>query len=284
MNKRILLSTTLLVAGIAIARADESPFGYIYTSDVLPKGKFELEQWTTARIGKESGNFLGTDLRTEIEYGFFDHLDGSLYLNYNYYYVNGAQATSGPLENQNAFNFNGVSSEWKYQILSPYKDGFGLTLYVEPEYSTIESATGERHQEYALETKLILEKHWFDDQLIGAFNYTLEPEWARPNNTVSFENSLKMEWTTGLAYRVAPRWHVGLETRVQTEYANSNINDSEFVSVFAGPSVHYASGNWWATLTVLPQVWGWPNTHGTGSLTLDDNERLEVRFRVGYNF
>jgi hypothetical protein len=284
MNKRILLSLSLLTACVAAARADENLFGYTYMADVLAKGKWELEQWATARIGKESGDFLGTDLRTEIEYGFTDRLMGSLFFHYNYFYAHDAMATSGPLDNKNSFNVNGVSSEWKYQVLSPYKDSFGFALYLEPGYSVIERATGERHQEFELEAKLIFEKHWFDDTLIGTFNYTLEPEWARPDNHDSYSTNLKMEWGTGLAYRIAPRWHAGLETRVQTEYADANLNNSEYVSVFAGPCLHYGADRWWATLTVLPQVWGWPNSHGTGSLALDDNERLEVRLKVGYNF
>ena len=64
--------------GLAQARADENLFGYTYTADVLPKGKWEAEQWVTSSIGKESGSFVGTDLRTEVEHGFTDRLQGSL--------------------------------------------------------------------------------------------------------------------------------------------------------------------------------------------------------------
>jgi len=118
-------------------RADENLFGYTYTADVLPKGKWELEQWVTDRVGKESGAFSATDFRTEFEHGFTDRLQGSIYLNYNYYYIHNAAASSGPLDNKNFFGINGTSSEWKYQLLSPFKDSFGFTLYLEPEYSVI---------------------------------------------------------------------------------------------------------------------------------------------------
>lgn len=285
MKKTILLGTIALVATLTCrARAHEQLFGYTYLSEVLPKGKWEIEQWLTDRIGKQSGDFSATDFRTELEHGFTDRLQGSIYLNYNYYYVHNAMAGSGPLDNQNRFGIDGVSSEWMYQLFSPYKDSLGFTLYLEPGYNTIEEATGERIQEIELETKAILEKHWLDDALVGAFNYTLEPEWAKAEGEQHFNTSLKMEASTGLAYRVAPRCYAGLETRLQTEFADADLNQSEFVAAFVGPTLHYGTQRWWATLTVLPQVWGWPDSRGKGGLTLDDHERLEVRLKIGINF
>lgn len=280
----VFLSGAALLSGIGRSRADEQLFGYTYLTEVLPKGKWELEQWITERAGKESGTFSATDFRTELEHGFTDRLQGSLYLNENYTYAHNVKASSEPLDNRSRFGINGVSSEWVYQVLSPYKDGFGLSFYLEPGYNTIEEADGSRIQEIELESKLLLEKHWLDDRLIGAFNYILEPEWAKGNGESSFSTSLKMEWTTGLAYRIAPHWYAGVETRVQTELADADLNKSEFVTAFAGPALHYGSKRWWATLSVLPQVWGWPDSRGKGGLTLDDHERLEVRLKVGYSF
>lgn len=279
-----IMTGLALLAGASRTKADENLFGYTYTADVLPKGKWEAEQWITDRIGKESGTFSATDFRTEIEYGFTDRLQGSIYLNYNYFYVHDAMASSGPLENRNFFGVNGTSSEWKYQVLSPFKDSFGFTLYLEPGYGTIEESDGSRHQEIELESKLIFEKHWLDDALIGAFNYTLEPEWVKADGDSGFGVHLKMEASDGLVYRIAPRWYAGLETRVQTEFEDADLNKSQFVAVFVGPVLHYGSERWWATLTVLPQVWGWPDSRGKGGLTLDDHERLEVRLKFGYNF
>src|SRR5205814_8367567 len=132
MHFRVLMA--VLPAGLFLtqAGADENFFGYSYMADALPKGKWEVEQWITSRMGKESGTFAGNDFRTEIEHGFTDRLQGSLYLNYNYFYVKNAQASSGPLDDRNRFGISGVSSEWKYQLRSPYKDSFGLMLYLEP--------------------------------------------------------------------------------------------------------------------------------------------------------
>ena len=46
-----LLSGLALLMGASQMRADENLFGYTYTADVLPRGKWELEQWITDRIG-----------------------------------------------------------------------------------------------------------------------------------------------------------------------------------------------------------------------------------------
>lgn len=71
---------------------------------------------------------------------------------------------------------------------------------------------------------------------------------------------------------------------MQTEFEDANLNKSAFVAAFAGPALHYSAQRWWATLAVIPQVWGWPNAQGRGGLTLDDHERLEVRLKMGFNF
>jgi hypothetical protein len=52
--------------------------------------------------------------------------------------------------------------------------------------------------------------------------------------------------------------------------------------IFVGPNVHYAAKSWWATLTVLSQVKGWPENDGERNL--DNYEALQVRLKVGYNF
>jgi len=37
----------LMLASSVPSRSEESQFGYVYTTDLLPKGAMELEQWAT---------------------------------------------------------------------------------------------------------------------------------------------------------------------------------------------------------------------------------------------
>ena len=55
------------------AWAGEETFAWTYTTDVLPKGKWEVEHWTTARLKKEHGTYQAVDLREELEYGVLDN-------------------------------------------------------------------------------------------------------------------------------------------------------------------------------------------------------------------
>ena len=67
----------------SLARADEPLFGFTYTTDLLPKGKFEIEQWSTTRFTKATGNFWLQENRTEFEYGVNDRFQLSLYQDYS---------------------------------------------------------------------------------------------------------------------------------------------------------------------------------------------------------
>ena len=46
-----------ILAPAGAARADEPIFGYVYTTDLLPKGQMEAEQWLTLREGRSEGEF-----------------------------------------------------------------------------------------------------------------------------------------------------------------------------------------------------------------------------------
>lgn len=94
-----------------------------------------------------------------------------------------------------------------------------------------------------------------------------------------------MEWTHGLSYRIFPKWYVGVENRWHTEFPNMDINNQEHLGVFVGPTIHYGDEKWWATLTVLPQVYGWPDDSGRGKdFHLEEHEQVELRLKVGFNF
>ena len=61
------------------ARADEAIFAWTYTTDLLPKGRWEFEQWVTSRWEKEHGTYSVLDFREELEYGLTDNFQIALY-------------------------------------------------------------------------------------------------------------------------------------------------------------------------------------------------------------
>lgn len=286
-----LLAALAALTAPAVVRADESLFGYVYSADTLPKGKWEYEQWNTIRSGKAAGSYTAFDLRNEIEYGVTDRFTTALYLNSGYNHIHNVP-DEDPTENypeQNSFDVRGVSLEMKYRILSPYKDPIGLTVYLEPEMSVIDKVSGEYETERAIEGKLILQKNFLEDRLVWASNFTAEPEWTIEEGERGKE--LAFEMTTGLSYRFASNWAAGLEYRNHREFPN--FGKQEHQASFLGPNVHYGTKDWWATFTVLPQISGRPtglgfDTNGNevrdGSRHLGEHEKIEIRLKFGVNF
>jgi hypothetical protein len=72
------------LVGITPARADEPIFGFIYTTDLLPKDKTEFEQWMTWKRQKAHGSFNLLEWRSEFSYGITDAFQLSGYLNYDW--------------------------------------------------------------------------------------------------------------------------------------------------------------------------------------------------------
>jgi len=173
----------ILVLVPALARADEPLFGFTYTTDLLPKGKFEVEQWSTTRFTKATGHFWQQENRTEFEYGVNDRFQFSLYGNYfsTAAYHNGPFGATmpgepfsydvpGPDDHYGRTRFIGVSGEAIYRLLSPYTHPVGVALYFEP---TIGPGFVEP------ESRLILQKNFRDDRLVLGFNFTYAPEYRR---------------------------------------------------------------------------------------------------------
>lgn len=271
------------------ARADENYFGYTYSADTMAKGETEMELWATDRRGKGEGHYDAQDYRIELEHGFTNRLTVSGYANFASHHVRGLEPGFENVHRN--FAFQGLSTEFKYNVLSPYKDGLGLTLYAEPGWSRIHSVEGEKGTEYELELKAILQKNFLDDRLIWAANFTFEPEWEKEKeeNAVTglteseWEKELKIEVTTGLSFRVAPNWFAGVEGRYASVYPDwTNGLHRETYAVFAGPAIHYGGKNWWVTASYLPQLFGGPSPGG--SRTFDEYEKRELRLKIGYNF
>lgn len=271
------------------AHADENYFGYSYGAETLPAGATEAYVWATDRRGKGEGHYDAQDYKLEIEHGITDRFQVSGYLNFVSHHIRGLEPEFEDVDRD--FGFQGLQASFKYNVLSPYKDKVGLAFYVEPGWSRIHKVEGERVTEYELELKAIVQKNFLDDKLIWVTNLTLEPEWEKEKSEVTpgefeteWEKELAIEATTGLSYRVASNWFLGVEGRYHSEYPDWTKGlHREHYAFFAGPSIHYGGKRWWFTATYLPQVYGSPNTGGS-SLHLDEHEKREFRLKVGYNF
>jgi hypothetical protein len=307
-----LLITVLAGAGVigGVAHADEPLFGYVYTTDLLPKGKMEVEHWDTLREGRSRGDFHVLQDRTEVSYGLTDRLQISGYLNLAYADVRGnapsgetappeifADYNANPDKSFNHFRLESLSGEVIYRIASPYTSPVGVALYLEP-------SVGPRT--YELESRLILQKNFFDDRLVIAANATIGFEWRRLHGdpeadpaSVDFIDHWDQETDVnfGLAasYRFAPKWSAGAEFQNEREWAGLDPFASSKrtnVAWYAGPTLHYATGHYFFTGTFLVQL-PWARDYADppadsfvvhGISNADDFEKYRFRLKVGYYF
>jgi hypothetical protein len=287
MKRLMVLGLGLAGFAVAPAHAEDDVFGYTYTAKTLPKGETEMELRATDRRGKDAGHYDAQDYRLEVEHGFTDRFTVSAYANFGGHHIRGLEPEFQRVDSD--FAFQGVSAEFKYNLLSADKDGLGLTLYAEPGWSRIRQLEGDKSTEYELELKAIVQKNFLDDRLIWAANFTVEPEWEHDKEADEttgerdWEKELKLELTSGLSYRVARGWYAGVEGRYASVYPNWTRGlDREAYAVSAGPTIHYEAKKWSATLTYLPQLFGSPSPGGRR--TIGEYEQRELRLKIGYEF
>src|SRR3954465_7961249 len=79
--------------------AGESPFGWIYTAEVMPKGRYEFEHHSFLQHRQSQGDFDYLINREELEYGVTDRFQLAGYLNWSHVnaYRNGVDGFTGGL-------------------------------------------------------------------------------------------------------------------------------------------------------------------------------------------
>ncbi|MEW6366451.1 MAG: DUF6662 family protein [Acidobacteriota bacterium] len=262
------------VAGIALAigaldaEATERYFTYTYEPETMPQGAGELEQWVTLRAGRstEAGaeRYTRWVIREEFEYGVTDSYTAAIYLN--------AASTSyrdpSSREGHNEFEFAGISVENRVMVFNPTEHTVGLALYVEPSYSG---------EEAELEEKVIF------GQRVGDWKWALNATHATEWDLFDDESEGELEFTFGLTRHLGDHWSIGFEVRNHSDFPG--YDEWEHSAFFAGPVISHRRENWWAALTILPQVYGKEaqdqDSDGSGTLVLDGHERLEVRLILG---
>ena len=261
---QLMLSLALMISSGVVAQ--DRYFARTYTSDVLPKGRVDLELWHTSRFGHKGQFYHGQDQRMEVEIGLGKNLQTAVYFNrFQTRYSEGSEGTV--LDNQIGF-----SNEWKWKLRDPAAHKLGVSLYGEWGLKG--------GDELELETKLILDKIFGKNLLAfnAVYEYEREFEWS--NNKVESGKLQTAELDLGYQYFLKPGLGVGLEL------VNTNkISDEhgwEYAVLFGGPTLNFKKDKWFIILNYLPQL---GNLHQTVSApakkVLDDHERVEARFIVG---
>ncbi len=288
------------------AAADERLFGFINTTDTMPHGKWEQQDWLAARLGKARGDYQLYQLSAGVDYGVTDALQAALYLDGHYVTAerdSSGGRTSGPFVPHDVDPFgryasaaiDGVTLSAKYRLTSPYIDGYGLALAFQPELGP---------REVSLEYRIIGQEDFFEDTLIWATNLAFLQDWQHvsasavdiynptaPGGPATWNRESFLEFTTGLSCRFAENWFAGVEFRNVNEFAGAFLQRPGHSAFFLGPNIHYGGQRFWVTLSVLPQL---PvakayspdqqEVRAAGRIYGDEHERVEARLGFGIQF
>jgi len=304
------VAVSVLLFSCPQAFADEPLTGFVYTTDLLPRDKFEMAQWLTWRAHKAVGEYDVVEGRTELEYGYSDRFQLAGYVNYEWaraYHDNVIDGTTlapstlsnlvvGPDQRLDVTRFTSFTTEGIYRFLSPYTDPVGLALYFAPSLGPDFGMT---------ETRLVLQSNHSDDRLVLAFNLALAQQWhlvpgAPGVNPLTDSYNDYWNKTTDLnlglagSYRFARGWSGALELQNERGYAGFNplkSNARTNVAYYFGPTLHYAGQHFFATATYVSQLAGArdyahaePDFVVGGRSYSAGNERFRVRAKFGWYF
>jgi hypothetical protein len=263
-----LLATALAAAALtatSAASANERHFAFAYETATLPAGNAEFEPGLTTRLGRPD-SFTSLEYRFEFEVGVTDRLQLAIYANGDAT----AEGINGPgtMRTTHA-GFTSSSLEVKYRLLDPVADPIGLALYGE--------MTG-GPDGFELESKVILDRR-FGRGLFAA-NLVYDHEWnLQPNGSVEDENEVILYLAGG--YFVTDQLVVGLEAREHNIFTPMAF---ETATIYAGPSIAYASNHWWVALAVTPQIAALWGAAPNDIRTFHDHEALDARLVLGLHF
>lgn len=264
--KEVFLFSCMLCLAI-IAGAQDRYFGRTYTSNVLPKGNFDIELWHTSRFGHEGEYFHAMDQRMEYEIGLGRNVQTAFYFNR---FQKSVSDSAGSINQSTEIGF---SNEWKWKVSKP-TSALGVALYEELEV---------KGDELESETKLIIDRSFGKNLL--AFNaiYEMEMEGERENGENKFElEKTPLEFDLAWMRNFSTSFGAGIEVVNHNDLIKGKWDNSV---LYVGPTINYRGDRWFFIANYLPQL---SNLHKTPAFpknkVLNEHERAEARILIGFSF
>lgn len=294
-RQRFAVACVLALASLRLA-AGEHLLGYVKGAEPLPRGASEAYWFVTARDDKDAGTYHAVDYLAEYEHGLTDRLTLSGAFKAMSLDTRGL-AIDGYLPQDRRFSLrpSEVEIEGLYNFRSPAKDNFGLSGSLSFDYEWIDRHSGQPKDTLSTELALLAQKYFREGEIVWLANAAIESTYARRHAIAGLpedfdwptdpEMEVELKFGTGLSYRFVPRWFIGAEALYETEF-ETEIGQERW-TWFAGPSLHYSGGRWWATLTYLGQLAGGGERYAgqSGSrLHLIEKTRQELRFKLALVF
>nr|HEX4315104.1 hypothetical protein [Kofleriaceae bacterium] len=230
-----LAITAAIVAVPLVAHANPRPLPMTYTTDTLPEGGVEVEQFADLvplRSSNLNGNeqrYLASQFQTEIEIGIQDRLELGLYFTM----TPDLASTINPQLAAKMPEGNGLKQRLRYIFADPGEWPIDVGVYGE---------VTENETEIELEGKILLQRRF--DRLRIAANLVSEYEFY-------FDNSREvvLNPSAGATYEVTPSFHVGVDSWMRGEYPSTSPPRTFGLgpAYYVGPAVMYNFGRiWWS--------------------------------------
>lgn len=314
-SKQALIAGVIAISTGTQAGAEENLWLYAKGSDTRPQGSLEIKSSDIFRTGKAAADYDFHDIRLEAEYGITNKLTiGAEVMFFDHDYEVFDEDLEPYIETQGGLGssfddtqFGGWELALKYNVLSPYRDNFGLSFGLGYERRDRYRLDGAEIDQDSIVVTTFFQKNFLDDTLTVVF--TPKVEYERRRTPGVFEEELALDISAGISYRFKPRWFAGLEYRHQSDYLSPR-EDGEFdpelqitdVSLsnlnfsvgsqhqrgnYFGPTVHYAAERWWATAGALYQFEGQGRAPGVNNISgrnWDEHERWHIGLSFGWEF
>ena len=289
--KTITALALVVMAAPRLAQAEESGarkgeidtehlFGFNTGTDIGEVGDRELEGEVDARLAKRTGSYaafspmLGYEvvpienLRLEVSPSLADHAIGGV---------------SG-LDDRRQTAFQGLSFEARYRLIDRAHAAFGLALDVEPHWGRVDETSGAPVDQYGVDLAILADMELVKDRLVGVFNLRWAPEAMRSRLTGEWMREASLGASAGLMVHVRPGLFVGVEARYLRRYEGLGLDNFAGHALFLGPMTFAKlDDHWWLSAALSIQVAG-RAIDEIGPLDLTNFERLQAKFRIGYNF
>ena len=234
---KIAVVVLCLAATAATSRANPRALPFTYTTDTLPAGKVEVEQYVDAvpLRTKDGSNgavqwYLPSAFQTEIEIGLTDRLELGLYMTF--------VPDAGEQFSQKAVfpgTGNGLKQRLRYIFAEPGAWPIDVGVYGE---------LVENEREIELEAKLLLQKRF--DRLRIAANVSGEYELY-----FSEQREVVLNPSLGATYEITPSFHAGIDSWLRGEYPRHPRPAQRTFGLgpaaYVGPAAMFNFGRlWWA--------------------------------------
>jgi hypothetical protein len=243
LKKVIMKSLAIGVAAATVAlasapvHANPRALPFTYTTDTLPDGKVELEQFTdleplkagASGSGKLNAWYLPMAFTQELEIGVADRLELGIYL---ILVPNPADQYTGTARFPGMDS--GIAQRLRYILADPGEWPVDVGFYGE---------LTENQNEIEIEAKVLLQRRF--DRVRVAANLSAEYEFY-----FSHEREIVLNPSLGVTYEVNPKLHIGLDSFLRGEYSQTEDEKRTFglgPHYYLGPAVMANFGRvWWS--------------------------------------